>query len=182
MVAPSDMMDGRIQAIKETLLNNGLAGRVALMSYASKFASCFYGPFRDAAKSAPSSGDRKSYQLPPPGRGLAVRAAIRDEEEGADVIMVKPAGPYLDIIREVKDSVKTPMACYHTSGEYAMLWHAAAAGSFDLKTAVLEVLKGFRRSGNDKISVVFNIYLGVDIIITYYTPRLLDWLNEAHKY
>eukprot|EP01114_Cavostelium_apophysatum_P017048 TRINITY_DN4971_c0_g1_i1.p1 TRINITY_DN4971_c0_g1~~TRINITY_DN4971_c0_g1_i1.p1 ORF type:complete len:348 (+),score=75.60 TRINITY_DN4971_c0_g1_i1:53-1096(+) len=169
MVAPSDMMDGRIHAIKDALLANNYGNKVTLMSYASKFASAFYGPFRDAAHSAPSFGDRKCYQLPTSGRGLAIRAAKRDEEEGADIVMVKPAGPYLDIIRDVKDSVHTPIACYHVSGEYAMLWHAAAAGAFDLKTAVIETLKGFRRAG-------------VDIIITYYTPRLLDWLKEPHKY
>jgi len=169
MVAPSDMMDGRVQAIKSALFDAGIGNRVCVMSYSSKFASCFYGPFRDAAQSAPSFGDRKNYQLPPPARGLAIRAAIRDEDEGADIVMVKPAGPYLDIIRDVKNSVKTPLACYHVSGEYAMLWHAASAGAFDLKTAVLETLKGFRRAG-------------VDIIITYYTPRLLDWMNEPMKY
>lgn len=112
-----------------------------------------------------------------PGKGLALRASKRDEEEGADMLMVKPAGPYLDIIRDVKHSTTLPLACYHVSGEYAMLWHAAKAGlffqillsllkgAFDLKTAVLETLRGFRRAG-------------VDIIITYYTPRLLDWLKE----
>jgi len=164
VVAPSDMMDGRIEAIKKMLHQNGLLEKVAVMSYASKFASCFYGPFRDAAQSAPTFGDRKKYQLPPVGKGLAIRAAKRDEEEGADIIMVKPAGPYLDIIREVREMVHTPVACYHVSGEYAMLWHAAANGAFDLKTAVLETLRGFRRAG-------------ADIIITYYTPRLLDWLK-----
>jgi len=166
IVAPSDMMDGRIQAIKSALNKNGMGNNVGVMSYAAKFASCFYGPFREAAHSAPSFGDRKCYQLPPPGRGLALRAVDRDVEEGADFVMVKPAGPYLDIIRDVKNTVKMPVACYHVSGEYAMLWHAAAAGAFDLKTAVIETLKGFRRAG-------------VDIIITYYTPRLLDWLQSS---
>jgi len=164
VVAPSDMMDGRILTIKQLLHQNGFGNSVAVMGYSAKFASCMYGPFRDAAHSAPSFGDRKRYQLPPSARGLALRAVERDIEEGADFVMVKPAGPYLDIIREVKDSVKVPVACYHVSGEYVMLWHAAAAGAFDLKTAVFEVLRGFRRGG-------------VDIIITYYTPRLLDWLR-----
>jgi len=162
------MIDGRIKAIKQALSSNGLGNNVTVMSYAAKFSSCFYGPFREAAHSAPSFGDRKSYQLPPPGRGLAIRAVQRDEEEGADILMVKPAGPYLDIIRDVKNMVHTPIACYHVSGEYAMLWHAAKAGAFDLRTAVIETLKGFRRAG-------------VDIIITYYTPRLLDWMKEPMK-
>jgi len=165
VVAPSDMMDGRIGAIKKMLHENGLGNKVAVMSYAAKFASCFYGPFREAAHSAPSQGDRKCYQLPPTGRGLAMRAVERDIAEAADFVMVKPAGPYLDIIRQVKDMVNTPVACYHVSGEYAMLWHAASNGAFDLKTAVLESLRGMRRAG-------------ADIIITYYTPRLLDWLQN----
>jgi len=164
MVAPSDMMDGRIAMIKYFLVEANLTN-VAIMSYAAKFASCFYGPFRDAAGSAPSFGDRKSYQLPPGSRGLALKAVERDVNEGADFVMVKPAGPYLDLIRETKNLVHVPVACYHVSGEYAMLWHAAAAGAFDLKTAVLEALTGMRRAG-------------ADIIITYYTPRLLDWLKE----
>jgi len=115
--------------------------------------------------SAPSFGDRKSYQLPPVSKGLAIRAVKRDVMEGADYVMVKPAGPYLDIIRQVKDMVDMPVACYHVSGEYAMLWHAAHNGAFDLKTAVLESLRGMRRAG-------------ADIIITYYTPRLLEWLDQ----
>jgi len=165
VVAPSDMMDGRIGAIKKMLLENGLSNHVAVMSYAAKFASCFYGPFRDAAHSAPSFGDRKAYQLPPGGRGLALRAVQRDLEDNADIVMVKPAGPYLDIVRDVKNLVNTPVAVYHVSGEYAMLWHAAAAGAFDLKTAVIEALTGMRRAG-------------ATIIITYFTPRLLDWLAQ----
>jgi len=164
MVAPSDMMDGRIAMIKFLLVEANLTN-VAIMSYAAKFSSCFYGPFRDAAGSAPSFGDRKSYQLPSGSRALALKAVQRDVNEGADFVMVKPAGPYLDLVRETKNLVHVPVACYHVSGEYAMLWHAAAAGAFDLKTAVLETLTGMRRAG-------------ADIIITYYTPRLLDWLKE----
>jgi len=164
IIAPSDMMDGRIGCIKRALVENKLT-HVAIMSYAAKFASCFYGPFRDAADSAPSFGDRKCYQLPPGSRGLALKAVQRDIEEGADFVMVKPAGPYLDLIRETKNMVNVPVACYHVSGEYAMLWHAAKANAFDLKTAVLESLTGMRRAG-------------ADIIITYYTPRLLDWLKQ----
>jgi len=166
VIAPSDMMDGRIRAIKETLLLNGLGGQVTVMSYSAKFASAFYGPFRDAAGSAPSFGNRKCYQLPPGARGLARRALIRDAGEGADIAMVKPAYPYLDIVRDAKELVPDlPLAIYQVSGEYAMLWHSAQAGVFDLKTAVLESLEGALRAG-------------ANILITYYTPNLLDWLDE----
>jgi len=163
VIAPSDMMDGRVEAIKKILWENDLGSTVSVMSYSSKFASVFYGPFRDAAHSAPQFGDRRAYQLPSPSRSLAVRAAIRDIEEGADFVMVKPAVAYMDIIREVKDISRVPVCCYHVSGEYAMLWHAAAAGAMDLKASVLETLTSLRRAG-------------ADMIITYYTPRLLDWL------
>ena len=162
IVAPSDMMDGRIGAIKQDLRQAKL-DHVAVMSYAAKFASCFYGPFREAAHSAPAFGDRHTYQLPPYAKGLALRAIGRDVEEGADFIMVKPAGPYLDLIREAKNTVEQPIACYQVSGEYAMLYHAAQAGTFDLKSAVLESLYGMRRAG-------------ASILVTYFTPQLLDWL------
>jgi len=166
IIAPSDMMDGRIGAIKKILLTNNLASSVAVLSYSSKFASCFYGPFRDAAKSAPSSGNRRAYQLPAVSTGLAVRAAERDVKEGADMLMVKPGGPFLDIIKEVKQHFPHhPLAVYQVSGEYAMLWHAARANAFDLRTAVIESLIGMRRAG-------------ADILITYFTPQLLDWLKE----
>ena len=163
VVAPSDMMDGRVGAIKASLAHAGLGG-TAVMSYASKFASCFYGPFRDAAQSKPAFGDRRAYQLPPAARGLALRAVERDIAEGADFVMVKPAGPYLDIVRDVKNAVRVPLAAFQVSGEYAMLWHAAAAGSFELKRAVLESLAGIRRAG-------------ADILITYFAPQVLDWLG-----
>ncbi|XP_078281912.1 delta-aminolevulinic acid dehydratase [Rhinoraja longicauda] len=167
IVAPSDMMDGRVGSIKQALVSNDLGNKVSLMSYSAKFASCFYGPFRDAALSKPAFGDRKCYQLPPGARGLAMRAVGRDVEEGADVLMVKPGMPYLDIIREVKDKYPShPLAVYHVSGEFAMLWHGAQAGAFDLRTAVMEALTGFRRAG-------------ADIIITYYVPQILSWLNQA---
>jgi len=165
VIAPSDMMDGRVGAIKKILWENGFGSTVSVMSYSAKFASVFYGPFREAAQSAPQFGDRKAYQLPSPSRSLALRATIRDIEEGADFVMVKPAVAYMDIIREVKNISKVPVCCYHVSGEYAMLWHAAAAGAMDLKASVLETLNSLRRAG-------------ADIIITYYTPRLLDWLKE----
>ncbi|XP_011748640.2 delta-aminolevulinic acid dehydratase isoform X1 [Macaca nemestrina] len=166
VVAPSDMMDGRVEAIKEALMAHGLGNRVSVMSYSAKFASCFYGPFRDAAQSSPAFGDRRCYQLPPGARGLALRAVDRDVREGADVLMVKPGMPYLDIVREVKDKhPDLPLAVYHVSGEFAMLWHGAQAGAFDLKAAVLEAMTAFRRAG-------------ADIIITYYTPQLLQWLKK----
>uniref|UniRef100_G1PS48 Delta-aminolevulinic acid dehydratase n=2 Tax=Myotis lucifugus TaxID=59463 RepID=G1PS48_MYOLU len=165
VVAPSDMMDGRVEAIKEALMAHGFGNRVSVMSYSAKFASCFYGPFRDAAQSSPAFGDRRCYQLPPGARGLALRAVDRDVREGADMVMVKPGMPYLDIVREVKNKhPELPLAVYHVSGEFAMLWHGAQAGAFDLKAAVLEVMTAFRRAG-------------ADIIITYYTPQLLQWLK-----
>ncbi len=163
MVAPSDMMDGRIGAIKTAFRENGL-DHVPVMSYAAKFASCFYGPFREAAHSAPAFGDRRSYQLPPAGRGLALRAIDRDVAEGADLVMVKPAGPYMDLIREAKDRVHCPVAAYQVSGEFAMIHHAAQAGAFDLQAAVLESMQSLRRAG-------------ADTIITYFAPQILEWIN-----
>uniref|UniRef100_A0A8C3SPQ6 Delta-aminolevulinic acid dehydratase n=1 Tax=Chelydra serpentina TaxID=8475 RepID=A0A8C3SPQ6_CHESE len=166
IVAPSDMMDGRIAAMKEALISNNMGNKVSVMSYSAKFASCFYGPFRDAALSKPAFGDRRCYQLPPGARGLALRAVDRDVREGADMLMVKPGMPYLDLVRDVKAKHPThPLAVYHVSGEFAMLWHGAQAGAFNLKTAVMEVVTGFRRAG-------------ADIIITYYVPQLLKWLKE----
>jgi porphobilinogen synthase len=166
ILAPSDMMDGRIEAIKKILYANHLESSVAVLSYSSKFASCFYGPFRDAAQSAPSMGNRRAYQLPVASTGLAIRAAERDVSEGADMLMVKPGGPFLDIIKEVKTKFPHhPLAVYQVSGEYAMLWHAARANAFDLRTAVVESLLGMRRAG-------------ADILITYFTPQLLDWLKD----
>ncbi|HBA85302.1 MAG TPA: porphobilinogen synthase [Verrucomicrobia bacterium] len=165
VVAPSDMMDGRVGAIKAALNSQMNGPQVAVMSYAAKFASCFYGPFRDAAQCKPAFGDRQAYQLPPSARGLALRAVERDVSEGADFVMVKPAGPYLDIVRDVKNLVRVPVAAYQVSGEYAMLHHAAAAGAFDLQKAVMESLAGIRRAG-------------ADILITYFAPQVLDWLGE----
>ncbi|TPX34782.1 porphobilinogen synthase [Synchytrium endobioticum] len=166
VIAPSDMMDGRIRAIKETLLENGLAHRVSVMSYAAKFASCLYGPFRDAAGSVPSFGDRRCYQLPPGARGLARRALVRDAGEGADMIIVKPASLYLDIVRDAHELLPDlPLAIYQVSGEYAMLWWSAHHKVFDLRTAVMESLNAATRAG-------------ANILVTYYTPWLLDWLSE----
>lgn len=165
-VAPSDMNDGRIRAIKLKLIEAGIAHQVVLMSYSAKFSGCLYGPFRDAAGSCPSFGDRKCYQLPPGGRGLARRAMIRDIKEGADIIMVKPASQYLDIISDAKEIGKDmPVAAYHVSGEYAMVCAAAKAGVFDLKTMAFEVTEGILRAG-------------ATIVISYFTPDFLDWLSN----
>ncbi|KAF9962852.1 hypothetical protein BGZ65_007592 [Modicella reniformis] len=166
MIAPSDMMDGRIKGIKDALVHEGMAHKVSLMSYSAKFASGFYGPFRDACHSTPGSGDRKCYQLPPNARGLARRALTRDMGEGADVLMVKPGTPYLDVLRDAREIAPDyPLSVYQVSGEYAMIWHAARAGVFDLKTGVMETMDGFIRAG-------------ANIILTYYTPQILEWLKE----
>ena len=165
-VAPSDMNDGRIRAIKLKLIEAGVAHQIVLMSYAAKFSGCLYGPFRDAAGSCPSFGDRKCYQLPPGGRGLARRAIIRDINEGADVIMVKPASQYLDIISDAKELGKDlPVAAYQVSGEFAMIHAGAKAGVFDLKTMALESTEGILRAG-------------ASIVISYFTPDFLDWLEN----
>lgn len=164
VIAPSDMMDGRIGAILRGLRAAGIAD-VAMMSYAAKFASAFYGPFRDAAQSRPASGDRRSYQLPPAAAGLAREAMLRDHAEGADFIMVKPAGSYLDILRDASALVPVPLAAYQVSGEYAMLHHAAAAGAFALKDAVLESWTAIRRAG-------------ASIVLSYFAKELLEWLPK----
>ncbi|PQE26928.1 delta-aminolevulinic acid dehydratase protein [Rutstroemia sp. NJR-2017a BVV2] len=165
-VAPSDMNDGRIRAIKLKLIEEGIAHRVVLMSYAAKFSGCLYGPFRDAAGSVPSFGDRKCYQLPPGGRGLARRAIERDIGEGADIIMVKPASQYLDIISDAKEIGKNmPVAAYQVSGEFAMIHAGAKAGVFDLKTMAFEATEGILRAG-------------ATIVVSYFTPQFLDWLES----
>ncbi|VEN44532.1 unnamed protein product [Callosobruchus maculatus] len=169
IVAPSDMMDGRIGAIKEKLIKNDFGNKVAVLSYTAKFASNFYGPFRDAAKSAPTFGDRKCYQLPTCSAGLPVRAAHRDVQEGADMLMVKPVMAYMDVLKTVKDAYPNhPMFVYQVSGEYAMIYWAAQKGVFDLRVALTEILSSLRRAG-------------ADVIITYYTPLILEWLQLKHK-
>ncbi|XP_045621441.1 delta-aminolevulinic acid dehydratase [Procambarus clarkii] len=169
IIAPSDMMDGRVGAIKAALQEAGLSNSVSVLSYAVKFASSFYGPFRDAAKSAPTFGDRRCYQLPPGSSGLAARAADRDVEEGADMLMVKPGMAYLDIVRQTKDRYPHyPLFIYQVSGEYAMLHHGAKAGAFNLRVTLMEVLTSMRRAG-------------ADVIISYYTPTVLEWLKEENK-
>ena len=154
LVAPSDMMDGRIGSIRHALDEAGLA-ETALMAYSSKFASAFYGPFRDAAGSAPKAGDRKGYQLDPANQREAVREALADEAEGADVLMVKPAMPYLDVLARVRDASRLPLCAYQVSGEYAMLHAAASAGSLDLRAAALESLVAIRRAGADVVITYF---------------------------
>ena len=154
IVAPSDMMDGRVGSIRHALDEAGLAETV-LMAYSSKFASAFYGPFRDAAGSAPKAGDRKGYQLDPANQREAVREALADEAEGADVLMVKPAMPYLDVIARVRDASRLPLCAYQVSGEYAMIHAAASAGSLDLRAAALESLIAIRRAGADMVITYF---------------------------
>ena len=154
MVAPSDMMDGRIGAIRKALEENNFT-KTGIMAYSAKYASCFYGPFRDALDSAPGFGDKKTYQMDYANRREAVKEAIIDQEEGADIIMVKPAMAYLDIIREVKNSVTLPVSAYHVSGEYAMIKAAAKMGWLNEDKAILECLTSIKRAGADLIATYF---------------------------
>ncbi len=154
MVAPSDMMDGRILRIRQTLDETGFIN-TGIMAYSAKYASCFYGPFRDALDSAPGFGDKKTYQMNPANRIEAVKEALMDEQEGADIVMVKPGMPYLDIVREVKNAVEIPVSVYHVSGEYAMIKAAAAKGWLNEEQAILEVMYGFKRAGADLIATYF---------------------------
>jgi porphobilinogen synthase len=163
VVAPSDMMDGRVGAIRGALDAEGLS-RTAILSYSSKFASAFYGPFREAAQSAPASGDRRGYQLDPANGREALRESLADIDEGADMLMVKPAGPYLDVLARLRDATSMPIAAYQVSGEHAMLRAAARAGSLDERSAVLESLVGIRRAG-------------ADLVITYFATDAAAWLN-----
>jgi porphobilinogen synthase len=163
-VAPSDMMDGRVGALRAQLDAEGYKD-VPIVAYSAKFASAFYGPFREAAASAPSFGDRRSYQMDPANSDEAVREALLDVEEGADMVMVKPALPYLDVIRRVKDATRVPVAAYNVSGEYAMVKAAAAAGHLDEQAAVLESLTAIRRAG-------------ADIVITYHAKDVARWLSR----
>lgn len=164
MIAPSDMMDGRIAAIRNALDENGY-GNVSIMSYAVKYASAYYGPFRDAADSAPQFGDRKSYQMDPANSREAMREVELDIAEGADIIMVKPALAYLDIVRQVRDNFDYPLAVYNVSGEYSMVKAAAAQGWIDEKRTVMETLLSMKRAG-------------ADIIITYHAMDVARWLKE----
>mgnify|MGYP002716592244 CR=1 FL=1 len=165
VIAPSDMMDSRIALIRERLTLAGYS-HVSILSYGAKFSSCFYGPFRNAAGSAPKFGDRKKYQLPAGSRGMALRSIDRDIRQGADMIMVKPAMAYLDIVRSIADHYPNyPIAVYQVSGEYSMLKHAAQIGLFDLRQIVMETIIGFKRAG-------------ASIIITYFTADILHWIHN----
>ena len=153
-VAPSDMMDGRIGAIRQALEQSGFT-RTGIMSYSAKYASCFYGPFRDALDSAPGFGDKKSYQMNYTNREEAIKETLMDIEEGADIVMVKPALSYLDIIREVKNAVTVPVSAYNISGEYAMIKAAAKMGWLNEDKAILETLTSIKRAGADLIATYF---------------------------
>jgi porphobilinogen synthase len=154
IVAPSDMMDGRVGAIRAALDSNGFSN-VAIMAYSAKFASAFYGPFREAAESAPKFGDRRSYQMDPPNGDEAMREVALDLEEGADIVMVKPALPYLDLIWRVKQEFNAPVAAYNVSGEYSMIRAAGINGWIDEERATLEVLTAIKRAGADLILTYF---------------------------
>jgi porphobilinogen synthase len=154
MVAPSDMMDGRIGAIREGLEEGGFT-KVGIMAYSAKYASCFYGPFRDALDSAPGFGDKKTYQMDYSNRTEAIKETLMDIEEGADIVMVKPGLPYLDIVRDVKNAVDVPVSVYNISGEYAMIKAAAKMGWIDENKAIIETLTGFKRAGADLIATYF---------------------------
>jgi porphobilinogen synthase len=164
-VAPSDMMDGRVDAIRKLLDGNGFTD-TPVVSYAAKYASAFYGPFREAADSAPAFGDRRSYQMDPANVREALREVLLDVEEGADMVMVKPAGPYLDVIRRVRETVNIPVVAYQVSGEYSLLKAAAERGWVDERAAALESLIGIKRAG-------------ADLILSYFAPQLAGWLAEG---
>ncbi|TMK68281.1 MAG: porphobilinogen synthase [Actinobacteria bacterium] len=162
MVGPSGMMDGQVAAIRDAL-DEGGHGKTGILAYAAKFASSFYGPFREAAECAPRFGDRTGYQMDPPNADEAIREIRQDIEEGADVVMVKPALPYLDVIRRAKEETRFPLAAYNVSGEYAMVKAAAQNGWIDGRRAALEVLTSIRRAG-------------ADLILTYHSKEAGDWL------
>jgi porphobilinogen synthase len=163
LIAPSDMMDGRVGAIRQALDEHGHE-EIPILAYSAKFASAFYGPFREAADSAPAFGDRRSYQMDPANGREALREARLDAEEGADIVMVKPALPYLDLIAAIKRETELPVAAYNVSGEYAMLKAAAAAGYLDERAAVLEALTCIRRAG-------------ADIVVSYHAKDAARWLR-----
>ena len=167
VIAPSDMMDGRVGSIRTALDDEGMSD-TPIIAYSAKFASAFYGPFREAVESAPAFGDRRAYQMDPANAREAVREALLDVEEGADAVMVKPALPYLDVIHRVRQATDVPVAAYNVSGEYAMVRDAAAAGHLDERATVLESLTGIRRAG-------------ADIIITYHAKDAARWLAETPR-
>lgn len=161
VIAPSDMMDGRVAAIRQVLDEHGMS-HLPIMAYSAKYASGFYGPFREAAASAPQFGDRRAYQMDPPNRREAIREVLLDIEEGADIVMVKPALAYLDIIREVRDRVEVPLAAYNVSGEFSMIKAAARNGWIDEARVAMEVLTGIKRAG-------------ADMILTYFAKDVARW-------
>ena len=163
IISPSDMMDGRVGAIRDALDGEGFT-EVAILAYTAKYASAFYGPFRDALDSAPKFGDKKTYQMDPANHREALREVFLDEEEGADMVMVKPAGPYLDVIRTLREATALPVAAYQVSGEYAMIKAAVERGWLDERKIVLETLLGIRRAG-------------ADVILTYFARAAARWLK-----
>lgn len=165
IIAPSDMMDGRVAAIRQALDEHDFCS-LPIMSYAAKYASAFYGPFREAAGSTPAFGDRRAYQMDPPNRREAIREIAADLAEGADIIMVKPALAYLDIIRDARDTVDVPVAAYNVSGEYSMVKAAAAQGWIDERRITMEILTGIKRAG-------------AELLITYHAPDVAQWLAEG---
>jgi porphobilinogen synthase len=165
MVAPSGMMDGMVSAIREALDANGFIN-LPIMSYSTKFASAYYGPFRDVAESAPAFGDRRTYQQNPANRNEAIRESLNDEEEGADILMVKPALAYLDVVRDIKERTLLPLAVYNVSGEYAMLKAAGKAGVIEYERVMMETMLGFKRAG-------------ADIIISYHAKEVCKILKEG---
>jgi len=164
MIAPSGMMDGMIEALREALDSEGFMN-LPIMSYSTKFASAYYGPFRDVAESAPSFGDRKTYQMDPANRREAINESIEDEAQGADILMVKPALAYLDIIRDVREATTTPLCVYNVSGEYAMLKAAGRACVIDYERVMMETMIGFKRAG-------------ADIIISYHAKEVAEVLRR----
>ena len=163
MVSPSDMMDGRVEAIRHALDDEGFE-KVSIMAYTAKYASAFYGPFRGALESAPKAGDKKTYQMDPANSREAIRETLLDEAEGADILMVKPAGPYLDIISQMRETTTLPVAAYQVSGEYLMIKAASKDGWLDEKAVVLESLTGIKRAG-------------ADMILTYFAKDAAGWLR-----
>ncbi|MBN2782145.1 MAG: porphobilinogen synthase, partial [Campylobacterales bacterium] len=164
MIAPSGMMDGIIETLRDALDGGGYEN-LPIMSYSTKFSSGYYGPFRDVAESTPSFGDRSTYQMDPANRREAISESIADEAQGADILMVKPALAYLDIVREIKDNTSLPLAVYNVSGEYAMLKHAGAAGLIDYNRVMMETMIGFKRAG-------------ADIIISYHAKEVAKLLQK----
>ena len=163
VIAPSDMMDGRVGAIRDALDGDGFT-EVSILAYTAKYASAFYGPFREALDSAPKSGDKKTYQMDPANAREAIREAALDEAEGADMLMVKPAGPYLDVVRTLREHSPLPIAAYQVSGEYAMLKAASERGWLDERRVVMESLLAIRRAG-------------ADVVLTYYARQVGEWLS-----